>query len=1088
MIADQKIREQVLNVTQSFLVQAPAGSGKTSLLVQRFLSLLAVVEHAPEEILALTFTRKAAAEMRDRIIAALHLGMQTARPDSDYQLKIWLLAKQVLLRDQQAGWDLLDNPTRLKIQTLDALCASITRQMPILSQFGAQPQIENRPEALYAKAVEQLLHDTGHTVAWQLELNSLLAYLDNDRNKVKKLLMSMLATRDQWLSEIMNGASQADLRASLERSLELVVAESIEQLCSAIPEELDFALLPEIDSDNIEDWITISNILLTKDGAWRRKITEREGFPAPSSSKNKHEKEMLKARKDAMILMLEKLSAHDQFKSNLLHMRILPPITYNEQQWQIINALLVVLRVLAAQLITVFKDYGQLDFTGVTLAALHALGVQDPPTDLALALDCKIQHILVDEFQDTSNTQFKLLEKLVANWQPYDGKTLFLVGDPMQSIYRFRKAEVGLFLQTKQTGIMNIKPVFAQLRVNFRSVPAIVTWINNLFSSSFPKQDDMTFGSISYMPAQAAITEVNQAPVLQCLAVAQQNEIANIIAIIQQHKISDPTKTIAILVRAKSHLAGLLPALRTANIPYQGIELESLKQRPLIQDLLSLTRALLHLEDRIAWLAILRAPWCGLTLADMLLVAESGLPIWQSLNQIEIMQKLSTDGKLRISRLVKVIEVSLAQRGRQSIDIQVQKLWHSIGGMHCISDQSNLHEAEMYFNLLTAFAHDQDIYSPGYLEQKLDQLFLQPALIDSNAVQIMTMHKAKGLEFDIVILPSLGKKTRRDTQKLLLAEIRPYPEAHLLLAPIKAATEQNDAIYNYLAWSEVRRQEFEELRLLYVAMTRARKNIYCLADVQDKEPAGDSLIAKIWPAISQEFVSASADQIAIADARNVTIQRLPSDWYEQNLYIAPQVTTTEAHLEILQEDWLRLVGIVVHRIFYRLASDGLEKWPQEQILLQQPVWLQHLRQLGIPKDYLEQGLKLISRAVINTINDPLGQTILSNQHQESYAEWSLTVRSGVGFKQVILDRAFMDQNNQFWIVDYKTLHDETEITNAIERYTQQLNKYVVAVKKIKPNAAIVAGLYFPLQTRWVVIHRPLPNIEKLNFENMNFRK
>src|SRR5690606_31866491 len=106
----------------------------------------------------------------------------------------------------------------------------------------------------------------------------------------------------------------------------------------------------------------------------------------------------------------------------------------------------LVVRYAAAHLKVVFQQRHSVDFSEVALAALQALGNVEP-TDTQLAMDERIAHILVDEFQDTSFIQIELLEKLTEGWMPGDGRTLFLVGDPMQSIYAFRKADVGLFLK-----------------------------------------------------------------------------------------------------------------------------------------------------------------------------------------------------------------------------------------------------------------------------------------------------------------------------------------------------------------------------------------------------------------------------------------------------------------------------------------------------------------------------------------------------------------------------------------------------------------------------------------------------------------
>src|SRR6202158_4379566 len=128
-----------------------------------------------------------------------------------------------------------------------------------------------------------------------------------------------------------------------------------------------------------------------------------------------------------------------------------------------------VLTLAVAELQIAFRENGRVDFQELLIRASRALGNADSPTDLALALGHRIQHILVDEFQDTSYTQFELLEKLTAGWEPDDGRTLFLVGDPMQSIYRFRQADVSLFLKARLNGVGGLRLEPLTLRVNFRS-------------------------------------------------------------------------------------------------------------------------------------------------------------------------------------------------------------------------------------------------------------------------------------------------------------------------------------------------------------------------------------------------------------------------------------------------------------------------------------------------------------------------------------------------------------------------------------------------------------------------------------------
>src|SRR3989338_3181791 len=144
-----------------------------------------------------------------------------------------------------------------------------------------------------------------------------------------------------------------------------------------------------------------------------------------------------------------------------------------------------------------------MDFTEVALKALMILKDTDAPSEVALVLDYRLQHILVDEFQDTSLLQYRLLESLTENWQAGDGRSLFLVGDPLQSIYRFRQAEVGLFLRTWEKSLGQIKLTPIQLTQNFRSQKILVDFYNEKLSQVLPKYSMMQEGAVGYVPVQA---------------------------------------------------------------------------------------------------------------------------------------------------------------------------------------------------------------------------------------------------------------------------------------------------------------------------------------------------------------------------------------------------------------------------------------------------------------------------------------------------------------------------------------------------------------------------------------------------------
>ena len=285
-----------------------------------------------------------------------------------------------------------------------------------------------------------------------------------------------------------------------------------------------------------------------------------------------------------------------------------------------------------AELRVLFAERNSADFIELALAAQRALGSAVRPSDLLLALDRRIQHILVDEFQDTSRSQIRLLELLTSGWERGDGRSLFLVGDPMQSIYRFRNADMSLFLRARHTGIGDIRCETLDLTRNFRSAPVLIDWVNDTFTRIFPAGDDLKAGAARFSPCEAFRAPSSRQTV-QVHALrgsdpdAETRRAAEIVA---DERARSESGSVAILVRSRSHLAGLQSHLRTLGLDAHAVQLEAPNQHQVTQDLIGLTRALTHRGDRVAWLAVLRAPWCGLSWRDLhaLCRGDSDSAVW----------------------------------------------------------------------------------------------------------------------------------------------------------------------------------------------------------------------------------------------------------------------------------------------------------------------------------------------------------------------------------------------------------------------------------------------------------------------------
>lgn len=892
-ISDQLQRQTAIDPTRSFIVQAPAGSGKTELLIQRYLALLARVQSAPEEIIAITFTRKAAAEMQERIMHALRSAQANQLPESEHTQKTRELAQAVLQRDQQEQWHLLENQQRLRVLTIDALCLSLVQQMPILSHIGSTPQIAEDANALYTEAVRSIIAGLEDQENWNLALEQLLMHLDNQHHKVESLLIDMLARRDQWLPHLVS-TNINHLIDALERSLQNIVLENIEKLHNSISDEIaneliiisqyaannldsitsnspivacsNLTSLPRIDLNDLPQWIGFAHLLLTKEHDWRKRLTENEGFPAPSKMKDKQQKQHCENNKKRMQQLLLQLQDNETLKQLFSDILSSPPTNYSHSQRSIIESLVTLLPILVAQLRLIFAQKGKVDYCEITLCALQALGETETPTDLALSLDYRIQHILIDEFQDTSHSQYHLIEKLTAEWQTKEGRTLFLVGDPMQSIYRFRKAEVGLFLLAKKEGIGNIQLAPLTLSANFRSDPLLVKWNNFTFSRVFPKYNDMSCGAIQFNQSYAVRNTINNAAV-KIHAIdknLKQREGKIIVDIISHSRQNNPDASIAILVRSRLHLLNIINTLQKNKITYQAVEIELLTQKSVIQDLLALTKALLHLADRTAWLAILRAPWLGLTLADLhaLTFNNTENTIWELLAINH--HKINTAYQKQLNHFITVINNAFKQRRLKPLRYWIEGVWLALGGPACLSDESDLENAQTFFKLLDNMSIGNDISDLNQLEKQLNLLTATPLQLEKPYIEIMTIHKAKGLEFDTVIIAGLDRQVRSDDNQLLLWMERTGEHGvdDLILAPIKATAQEQDPIYNYVRREEQKKSFFESQRLLYVATTRAKQQLHLVFHYEQDEnnngnmkaPHTQSLLSQLWPYFSDEDI------------------------------------------------------------------------------------------------------------------------------------------------------------------------------------------------------------------------------------------
>ncbi|TMH61736.1 MAG: DNA helicase UvrD [Betaproteobacteria bacterium] len=1112
---DAAERAAALDTARSFIVQAPAGSGKTELLIQRYLALLARVDR-PESIVAMTFTRKAAGEIRERILGALRDAGPT-QPSEPHRAATWRLARAVLLRDAALGWGLVAHAARLQVHTIDALCMALMRQAPLTAKLGALPQPTEHAESLYAEAARAELDDAGaHAASWR----RLLEHVDNDADRLVDLIAGMLGKREQWLRHLVTDDNAA-LRAALEQALESEIGAVVSALDALLPHAIrvrlavlsqyaarklaeadaehpfaphvEQAALPPTNVQGLAHWQAIADWLLTADGALLRRVDVRHGF-APKGKRREAGHAERDERKRSMQGLVEELAAVPGLAAALDAVRTLPPPRYDDAAWSFIEALLDVLPRAAARLSVVFAQHGRIDFSEATLVTLRALKTDEGASDLLLSLDARIEHLLVDEFQDTSLAQCDLIGYLTAGWTAGDGRTLFVVGDAMQSIYRFRDANVGLFLEAQRSqrvGGVAVEPL--TLSRNFRAQRALVEWVNGTFPHVLPPRDAPARGAVAFKPAQAARRESFEPAVTLDFALDDVSEAEMAVTRIRAAQATDAALTIAVLVRKRTDLSQLLPALRAARISFAAVELDRLSERQAMLDLAALTHALIQPEDRAAWLAALRAPWCGLSLADLFAIDEAcgeGCLVDAVVGpRVEsIRPRLSPAGRIGFERFTAAVAPALHDRGRAPLSTMVRGVWLALGGPACVAEPIDLVAAERVFALIAEHAVGADLPDWPAFCTALDALHAEPEIDASTRVQVMTLHRAKGLEFDVVIMPGLSRATRPAEPQLLLWRER---AAGLLLAPIRArglARGNEHSVDAYLRSLDADEDDAEVRRLLYVGCTRAKRSLHLSAalDVERdadgsarwKTPARKTLLETLWPALDLPAVPAHrpAPQQPPPEV-GVPLLRLPIGWRlpspPESAPAAAQ-PAVRAEREVIEFDWVRetarQIGVVAHRLLRRMAEGGLERWTRERAGAERARVERELGALGFTGAEAGTAVEQVLAAIENTLGDPRGRWLFDSRHLDARSEYALTEWRDGAFLHRVLDRTFVDADGIRWIVDFKlSRHEGTDLEAFLdrecERYRAQLESYAAAMGALD-GRPIRLALYFPLLAGW----------------------
>jgi len=1108
-IADHDQRQRALDPCQSFCVSAPAGSGKTELLIQRYLTLLARVEH-PEEVLAITFTRKAAAEMRARVVASLTDAATNPCPDDAHSVQTWTLARAVLAADASQDWHLTRNPARLNIKTIDSFCAGLTRQMPVLSGFGGaiSPVDDSRPA--YRDATRGLLDLLGTKHPAATDLGRILLHFDGNWERLEQLLVGMLSCRDQWLVLMGTGLASETAEEVLQSSVSGLVEDALAEFVAVLGPhhgELmemyaysqaqlgrdDLASWPAAGAADLPVWQPIIKLLLTGKDEWRKTVNKNTGFPTGSAE--------ARDRKNQQLALIESMRGIPGLLEQLQGVRHLPSMAADDEHWQLVLAVSRLLPVLAAQLSVAFTQRGEVDYTQIAMSALEALGDDEHITDLALKLDYRLSHILVDEFQDTAVTQYELIRRLTRGWDQHNHqnalapRTIFIVGDPMQSIYGFRNADVGLFMLARERGFNGVSLQPLTLTCNFRSDGQLVDWVNDSFAQAFPASENIRHGEIVFSASDEQRERLQVDPTTLAaftdtdaqLSAADQE--AQWLATQIEQGLEDPScESIAVLVRTRTHLRPLVAELKRRQLAWQAQDIDLLAKSPVVRDLQALCRALHNCSDSVAWFALLRAPWCGLELSDLLSLSQrvGRGTVWQCLQDPATLDAMTESGRLRLAGLRTVLGEAMNWQQRLGLRDWVESTWLALRGPACAEQDTGLTDAREFLDLLEARDNRGEAFDVAAVADQVDALYASPSSAETK-LQLMTLHKAKGLEFDWVFIPGLGKVTRSEQRELLLWE--DYHRSSdgglgFLFAVDDREGTGEPTLYNHLHRVKKRKRERESTRLLYVGVTRAVKRLFlsaCLGrDAETgewSEPKGGSLLYSIRTVFAREMYAPIASLTAAFPVEKASEKGL--------LRLAPLTVSAveqsaaaiepgaDANIPELGHNKLaRQIGTVIHASLHRLSEFDETELQAVACKGYRDWWLQQLRCLHVATVELEPAVAAVETAVTSVLADQRGRWILSSEREQARSEYALSsLRPDGRLSEHIIDRSYVE-NNVRWVVDYKSAVPDSEqplaqfLEQQSQRYAPQMQRYrelFLAMEK-RP---VKTALYFTTIPYWL---------------------
>lgn len=1091
MLIDSQQRQEALDITQSFLIKAPAGSGKTGLLTNRTLVALSVADSL-DEVVGMTFTNKAAQEMKDRIGLSIQRAQNGYVPKNDFEAQNLTLAKAALANSDKHGWGLGESCEHLNVSTIDSFCRTLLKGRYEHSEhLSVSMDVMADATIMYEYAARMVLSKCEDDV-YGRPVRTLLTHFGNNASKVEELLISTLQKRDRWLELVFKGRNDAKnvLESNRAEFVETVFYQEskairhfecrLQEVFSKMktPVSLTSFLNDGFEKDLVDscDEIAhIASVLLSKKLVAKSRFTVKDGVPEGKDEKKE------------VVALLKDLSA--EMAPILKELTYLPNNKFKETEWTLLSALFDVMPLALASLKMAFNKYSKVDFTEIALAAVFALKNDSElgATDAAIRKTQTIKHLLVDEFQDSSDIQMNMIKMIVDAWSGEQVCSLFLVGDAMQSLYGFRGANVTQFM-TAETGVGNLPMKVLLLHTNFRSSTGLIDWVNRVFVDAFPKNDDLIVSACSYNASTAVNVDDNESPVQVHGFINDDGsaEAAFILNEIKEIKIKNPSASIAVLGRTRSALKAVLDAFEEdLGIDKIDVDLSLLKTEPVAKVIISLAKALSNPTDDIALYALMSSPLVGLSTAQISRLNDKKSCLCESIRFYDHDGFEGFDYETQeILEVLRSVFNDVDRSFHSSFHDVLVSAWDRLSGGSILKNKDEQFIADTLFSLFDG--EESSVITDKYIDDKISALYKPVKQIQegSNPVQFMTIHKSKGLEFDFVFIPSAARSGRVNSAQLLQwSEMKQESSSLSVLATSQEMGLSKDSgqYIKFLNRLQSRKEREEMVRAGYVGITRAASQVYITASLalneetnMPKAPSTNSLLGIFYPYVEETVIvhNCGAIKEKVAEVFEPTLNKIVrfGEVAIEGRNILSTFESADIFSPVTQnrilwvDDASKHEGIVIHKFIEQIGLEGLNKWDAMRLKMYKGVIHSMLKEVVGNGQQLMRSVERVCSEVNNAVHCDVFRDLAGN-HRCDELELRVALKYNGKLNYLIIDKGFIDKDGTGMVVDWKSAIDKREDNVSFVQFQQgvykrKMSMYKKAYAEIHGIDSVGASLYF----------------------------